>query len=133
MWMATAFRLLTLELKLPFESTVMVEPVHEPPFLAPSMTLQYVPAGRPVWKVELQSWSVLLMTTNPAVPRPKATRWGVGEIQLVISAVWTAFLKPTIPEMAVQRCWQYQPLVPALPLQEPEFPFGAPESPLLNW
>lgn len=65
----------------------MVEPVHEPPLLAPSITLQYVPAGRLVWKVELQPWSELLMTTNPALPRPKATSCEEGDTQLVISAV----------------------------------------------
>src|SRR5882757_2450029 len=83
MWMATAFLFPTLKVNSPFRATVTVDPEHFAPFLTPSITLQYLPGGRLVWKFEFQSWSELLIATNPAHPRPNATCCEVGENQSV--------------------------------------------------
>ena len=43
-------------------------PVHIPASDVPSMTLQYDPAGRPVWNVVVHALSALLIATKPSEP-----------------------------------------------------------------
>ena len=62
------------------------------------------------------------------VPRPNAIWEPCGDTQLVSAALPTLFLKPTMPAMATQRCWQSQPFEPPLPEHVPAPPLGAPAS-----
>lgn len=117
-----------------------VVPVHFPDELVPLITSQYWPSGSEVENSEFQTESSLLIATNPRAPqkknsvsndkqqkrrnrnkpRPKAICCGCGDTQLVIGADPTALRNPTMPLIAVSRCWQYQPPVPPLLLQVPD-------------
>ena len=48
------------------------------------------------------------------------------------AALPTLFLKPTMPAMATQRCWQNQPLAPPVPEHVPTPPLGEPASLLVK-
>lgn len=92
------------------------------PFGTPEITLQYVPAGRPLWNVAAQAESWLFIATKATWPRAKAICCELGETQFVSAfdeVDMTVLRKPTIPAMADQRCWQSQPFVPPLLLHVP--------------
>ena len=115
-----------------------VVPVHFPGEPVPLITSQYWPSGSEVVNAAFQSESSLLIATYPIEPqtycqydsytnnnnkeqpRPKAICCGCGDIQLVIGAEPTALRNPTMPLIAVNRCWQYQPPLPPLAVQVPE-------------
>lgn len=122
-----ALRAATVALNDPPE-TVNDNPVQTPEVLVPVITLQYDPAAREVANDAVQAASALLITTNPAVPRPNAICELCGATQFVIAALPTLFLKATIPETAGRRCWQSHPPEPPAAAHAPAPLAGAPSS-----
>lgn len=84
--------------------------------------------------------------SSKTLPRPKAIRCELGEIQFVICSDPTSLWNATMLETALHLCWQslynimrqgshhifaratYHPLEPPFPEQVPEDPLGAPSS-----
>src|SRR3954454_11188663 len=74
------------------------------------MTSQYVPAGRPVWKVRASGAPPSLKATYAAEPRPNAIWSDPFVHQSVTAAPAATFRRPTMFSVVRARCSHCQPL-----------------------